>query len=72
VDGVVATPDSPDLDPRPTLAKAVVEAGFGLIELRPLAVNLEEIFLEITRNDNVRPALSMIDDMNSSQIEEMS
>ncbi len=51
VDGVIATPDNPDQDPRPALAKAIVEAELSLIELRPLAVNLEEIFLEITRNE---------------------
>lgn len=74
VDGVIVTPINPDVDPRPTLAKAIVEAGFGLIELRPLAVNLEEIFLEITRSDT-RPApspLEAIQNPDSTQIEEVS
>jgi ABC-2 type transport system ATP-binding protein len=73
VDGVVATPISADLDPRPMLAKAAVEAGFGLIELRPLAVNLEEIFLEITRNDTTRPTgIETVSTPDSTQIEEVS
>jgi ABC-2 type transport system ATP-binding protein len=46
---VVATPANPDVDPRPDIARAVVERGWNLMELRPLAVNLEEIFLEVTR-----------------------
>jgi hypothetical protein len=32
------------------IAREVVEKGWNLIELRPLAVNLEEIFLEVTRH----------------------
>jgi ABC-2 type transport system ATP-binding protein len=48
-DGVIVTPTGPDIDPRPDIARVVVEKGWKLIELRPLAVNLEEIFLELTR-----------------------
>jgi ABC-2 type transport system ATP-binding protein len=39
-------------DARPQVAKAVVQAGYELLELRPLGLSLEEIFLELTR-DNV-------------------
>jgi ABC-2 type transport system ATP-binding protein len=49
MDGIVAVPADAQIDPRPTIARAVVEHGWDLIELRPLAVNLEEIFLELTR-----------------------
>ena len=51
IDGVVATPANPHHDPRPAIARAVVEQGWNLLELRPLAVNLEEIFLELTRSE---------------------
>jgi ABC-2 type transport system ATP-binding protein len=33
---------------RAELARAVVEAGWNLIELRPVAFSLEEIFLQLT------------------------
>lgn len=49
MDGLIAAPADPNADPRPAIARAVVESGWDLIELRPLAVNLEEIFLELTR-----------------------
>lgn len=49
-DGIVATPTSADIDPRPAIARAIIDKGWDLTELRPLAVNLEEIFLEVTRN----------------------
>ena len=35
-------------DVRPLVAKAVVQAGYELIEMRPVGMSLEEIFLELT------------------------
>lgn len=35
-------------DVRPQVAKAVVEAGYELLEMRPVGISLEEIFLELT------------------------
>lgn len=49
-DNVIVTPIG-SADPRPEIAAAVVAQGWKLIELRPLAVNLEEIFLELTRHE---------------------
>ncbi len=49
LDGLVIEPSDPEVDPRPAVARAAVEHGWDLVELRPLAVNLEEIFLELTR-----------------------
>ncbi len=49
MDGIVATPSDANADPRPAIARAVIDSGWDLIELRPMAVNLEEIFLELTR-----------------------
>ncbi len=48
-EGFVVTPSEASLDPRPAVAKALVNANIELVEIRPLAVNLEEIFLELTR-----------------------
>jgi ABC-2 type transport system ATP-binding protein len=33
---------------RPEVARAVVEAGWNLNELRPLGLSLEEVFLQLT------------------------
>ncbi|MGI9145022.1 MAG: ABC transporter ATP-binding protein [Chloroflexota bacterium] len=38
-------------DIREALASAVVNSGFGLIELKPAHLSLEEIFLQLTTND---------------------
>ncbi len=50
-DGVLEFQFSPGQDVRPQVAKAVVGAGFELLELRPIGMSLEEIFLELTRDD---------------------
>lgn len=51
-DGVIVTPhpDAPDL--RPTIAQRLVSVGLPLVELRPLAVNLEDIFIELVRTQH--------------------
>jgi gliding motility-associated transport system ATP-binding protein len=41
---------------RGDLARAVVEAGWDLHEMRPAAVSLEEIFLQLTREQGAAPA----------------
>jgi len=67
VDGIIATPTSPQSDPRPQIARAVVEKGWSLMELRPLAVNLEEIFLEVTRHQGV----AVVEEDTATETEEV-
>ena len=38
-------------DVRPQVAKAVVQGGYDLLEMRPIGMSLEEIFLELTRDN---------------------
>jgi ABC-2 type transport system ATP-binding protein len=60
--GVIVTPASSASDLRPVLAKAIVERGWGLVELRAHAVNLEEIFLELTRRETATDDAPVSDD----------
>ncbi|MCC6300033.1 MAG: ATP-binding cassette domain-containing protein [Anaerolineales bacterium] len=39
-------------DVRPQVARAVIQGGYDLIEMRPIGMSLEEIFLELTQNDS--------------------
>ena len=39
-------------DVRPQVAKAVIQAGYELIEMRPVGMSLEEIFLELTQDNS--------------------
>ena len=41
---------------RSDLARCVVESGWGLHELRPVGMSLEEIFLKLTTSDKAQPA----------------
>ncbi len=50
-DGMVEFQFAPGQDVRPEVAKAVINAGYELLELRPVGMSLEEIFLELTRED---------------------
>jgi ABC-2 type transport system ATP-binding protein len=50
-EGVVEFQFEPGQDIRPQVAKAVIGAGFELLEMRPLGMSLEEIFLELTRSE---------------------
>ncbi len=50
-DGSVEFEYSSGKDARPEVAKQVINAGYDLIELRPIGMSLEEIFLELTATD---------------------
>jgi ABC-2 type transport system ATP-binding protein len=67
MDGIVATPNDEQTDPRPEIARVIVNKGWQLIELRPLAVNLEEIFLELTRKEEqvIEPTEDMVEEVEA-------
>jgi ABC-2 type transport system ATP-binding protein len=50
-DGSVEFEFSSGKDVRPEVAKQVIKAGYELLEMRPLGMSLEEIFLELTGDD---------------------
>ncbi len=46
----------PDRNPRPDLARAIVQAGWNLLELKSTTLSLEEVYLHLTgRNADSRP-----------------
>jgi ABC-2 type transport system ATP-binding protein len=60
---------APGQDVRPEVARAVVNGGFDLIELRPVGLSLEDIFLELTRDEPAPP--TMAEDELESEVEEV-
>lgn len=46
---------APGADIRPVVAKAVVNAGFDLLELRQISLSLEDIFMQLTRDEPASP-----------------
>jgi ABC-2 type transport system ATP-binding protein len=49
--GVDVTADSKN-DVRPLVAETIVKKGWNLLELRPLGMSLEDIFMELTTDDS--------------------
>lgn len=52
-EGVVEFQFAPGQDVRAQVARATVNAGFDLLELRPVGMSLEDIFLQLTRDEAV-------------------
>ncbi len=51
-DGAVEFEFASGKDLRPEVAKQIIKSGYDLLELRPLGMSLEEIFLELTGNES--------------------
>lgn len=47
-DGAIEFQYAPGQDVRPEVARALIAAGYDLLEMRPVGMSLEEIFLELT------------------------
>jgi ABC-2 type transport system ATP-binding protein len=54
-DGRLEFETTPGNDPRSQVARAVVNAGYDLLEMRPVGMSLEEIFLQLTRDEPTPP-----------------
>jgi ABC-2 type transport system ATP-binding protein len=50
-DGAIEFEFAPGKDVRPEVAKIVIKEGYDLLEMRPVGLSLEEIFLELTSDD---------------------
>lgn len=49
---------NPGRDVRPDVARAVVSAGYDLVELHPIGMSLEDIFLQLTREEPAPPEIA--------------
>jgi len=61
-EGVVEVECPPGRDNRPQIAKAVVNAGYDLLELRTVGLSLEDIFMQLTREEPAPPTTDDSDD----------
>jgi len=59
----------PALDVRPDVARLIVQSGYDLLEFRPIAMSLEEIFLQLTREEE--SAQDEADTATFLEVEEM-
>ena len=51
----------PGQDPRPEVTRAVVNASYNLLEIRQVGISLEDIFLQLTREEPQPPETAEID-----------
>jgi hypothetical protein len=58
---------APDQDIRAQIAATVVKGGWGLLEMAPVGMSLEEIFLQLTQEEP--SALSQTDEQADSNLE---
>ncbi len=64
-EGRIEFETTPGKDPRPEVARAVVGAGFDLLEIHPVGMSLEDIFLQLTRDEPAPP-----EPVDSEQLED--
>jgi ABC-2 type transport system ATP-binding protein len=55
VDGNIEFETIPGQDQRPEVAKTIVSAGYDMLEMRPVGVSLENVFLQLTRDEPSHP-----------------
>ena len=53
-DGAIEFQFAPGQDVRPEVAKTVIKAGYDLLDMHPVGLSLEEIFLELTRDTEIK------------------
>lgn len=68
-DGKLEFETLPGADPRPEVARALVQGGYDLLEMRPIGVSLEDIFLQLTR-DEPAPLEPAGDDLLDNELSE--
>ena len=68
-DGKLEFETVPGKDPRPEVARAVVGAGYDLLEMHPVGISLEDIFLQLTR-DEPKPPEPTEDEILNEEVEE--
>ena len=86
VPGVIGVADGPDgnlefesaagMDVRPDVARMIINAGYDLLEMRPVGLSLEDIFMQLTRDENGTPSTESeeiddeFDDVEEVEVEE--
>jgi len=55
-EGFVEVESAPGKDIRPVIARNVIKAGFDLLELKSIDLSLEDIFIQLTREEPEPPS----------------
>ena len=65
-DGALEVESPPGKDVRPEVARSVINAGFDLIELKSVGLSLEDIFIQLTREEPEPPSTEDFADVQES------
>lgn len=60
-DGSIEFDSKPGVDTRPDVARAIINAGYDLLDLHPSSMTLEDIFLQLTREEPEAPEFSEVE-----------
>jgi ABC-2 type transport system ATP-binding protein len=55
MEGILEFETMPGEDPRPEVVRSVVNAGYDVLEMRQIGMSLEDIFLQLTRDEPTPP-----------------
>ncbi|MBN2147672.1 MAG: ABC transporter ATP-binding protein [Anaerolineales bacterium] len=61
-DGMIEIESAPGADTRPLVARSVIEAGHDLLELHAISLSLEDIFIQLTREEPAPPEIAEMED----------
>jgi len=67
-EGYFEVETAPGQDVRPLIARTLVKADYDLLELRPIGLSLEDIFLELTREEPVPPEMAELEEDEESEL----
>jgi ABC-2 type transport system ATP-binding protein len=67
-DGSIEFESMPGKDVRPDVARTVVNGGYDLLEIRPIGISLEDIFMELTRDEPGPPQVLQDDNIEHNDL----
>ena len=59
----------PGTDPRPDVVRRLVHEGYDLLEMHTVGASLEDIFLQLTRDEPTVPEYAEIDVLEEEQVD---
>lgn len=62
-DNIFEVETNPGVESRPSIAKAVVSAGYDILEMRSIGLSLEDIFLQLTRDEPSQPEMAELSEV---------
>ena len=70
-EGIFNLEAAPGIDPRPEIARRLVNSGFDLLEMRTTGASLEDIFLQLTRDEPAAPEYAEIDVFEENEVDQV-